>query len=145
MQDVPTRWGSTLLMITRLLKHKENVLAVLDETPSHKLTLLTENDWARLRGLAAILEPLEQASVQLGGEKYSSCGVVLPLLSHLLSTMGPNDDDAGYISRFKSMFYADMVTRRDSLKSKCFLLCSTALDPRFKSLKFLARNERSAV
>ena len=98
MRDTPAHCVSTLLMITRLIANKDSILNVLDETPNRKLSLPTENDWSRLASLATILKPLEQETVQLGEELYSSCEVVLPLLSHLLYTVQPKDD-AGYISK----------------------------------------------
>lgn len=133
-------------MIERLLKLKDDVLEVLeDEAVNHKLTLPSEADWNKLAGLHAILLPLEQATKLLGGENYSSCSVLLPLLCHLLHSMQANDDDPGYISRFKSMFYADLEPRKQMLMKKAFLLHSTALDPRFKLLKFLSRDSRTEV
>lgn len=56
IQDVSTRWNSTLFMIRRLLKNKEAVKATLDKQ-RHKLVLLSAAEWTKLEKLAAILEP----------------------------------------------------------------------------------------
>ena len=132
-------------MISRLLKHKDAVLEVLNDALKLTFTLPTETDWNRLEGLKTTLLPLETATVALGGEHYATCGILLPLFSHLLNTMKANDDDPGYISKFKSLFYADMQPRKELLLKKSYLLCGSALDPRFKSLKFLNREQRSNV
>lgn len=132
-------------MISRLLKHKNSVLDVLNESPKLAFALPTEADWSRLDGLRTILLPLETATATLGGEDYTTSSILLPLFSHLLKTMRANDDDPGYISRFKSMFYADLQPRKELLLEKNFLLWSSALDPRFKSLKFMNRESRTNV
>lgn len=80
----------------------------------------------------------------LGGEKYVSCSVVLPALRHLFRVMEPSDDDPGYILRFKKAFTTDLAQRKDSTNIK-WLKITTALDPRFKDLKCLPKEERSEV
>lgn len=56
VQDVSTRWNSTLFMIRRLLKNKDAVNATLAKQ-KHKLVLLSAAEWIKLEKLAAILEP----------------------------------------------------------------------------------------
>jgi len=145
IQDVPTRWNSTLQMIERLLRNKEPVIATL-AAPSHKhsLNLLTEAEWEKLRTLKMLLEPCRYATVVLGGEKYVSCSVVLPIVTYLRRFMVVSDDDPAFAVRFKTAFTNDLDARLGNCNVS-WLKLSTALDPRFKRLKCVPKAERGAV
>ncbi|XP_071376199.1 E3 SUMO-protein ligase ZBED1-like [Centroberyx affinis] len=86
IQDVSTRWNSSLAMISRLLKKQEAVKATLGRQ-KHKLVMLTTSEWDKLQRLETLLEPCRYVTELLGGETYVSCSVVLPALCHLYRTM----------------------------------------------------------
>ena len=69
-QDVPTRWGSTLIMIRQLLANKTHVLDVL-RSHQHSLVLLTDAEWKKSAKVAKLLGPCEEATTLLGGESMS--------------------------------------------------------------------------
>ena len=73
---------------------------------------------------------------RLGGEKYVSCLVVQPSIVHLLKVLRVSDDDPPYAARFESVFTKDLESRRDASNIE-WLKVATALDPSFKSLKYL--------
>ncbi|RXN29914.1 zinc finger BED domain-containing 1-like protein [Labeo rohita] len=56
IQDVPTRWNSTLEMVKRLSSNKEAVISALDNQ-EHKLVLPTATEWDKLQRLETLLEP----------------------------------------------------------------------------------------
>uniref|UniRef100_A0AAR2JYW7 BED-type domain-containing protein n=1 Tax=Pygocentrus nattereri TaxID=42514 RepID=A0AAR2JYW7_PYGNA len=137
IQDVSTRWNSTLFMIRRLLKNKEAVKATLDKQ-RHKL-VLSAAEWTKLEKLAAILEPCRHVFLTadtdlLGGETYVSCSAVLPV----------SDEDSTYIVKFKTAFMKDLSKQKAALNYD-WLKMATVLDPCFKDLKCLPREEREAV
>ena len=135
IQDVATRWNSTLLMIQRIVDNKEPVLATLsDPQHKHSLALPKEADWEKRRILQSLLEPSRYATELLGGERYISCSVILPTFCHLFHAMEPSDDDPAYVVRFKETFVADLQAGKESLNLP-WLKVATALDPRFKLLK----------
>lgn len=145
IQDVATRWNSTLLMIQRLVANKEPVLAtLLNPDHRHNLQLLSDAEWDKLRVIQALLEPSRYATELLGGEKYVSCSVVLPMICHLLLEMKTLEDDPPYVIRFKNAFIADLNARKQSCNLK-WLQIATALDPRFKLLKCVPKEEREAI
>ena len=80
----------------------------------------------------------------LGGEQYVSCSVVLPAYRHLVKVMEPSDNDPIYFVRFKKVFTTDLTQRKNST-NLTWLKIATALDPRFKDLKCLPKEERSEV
>ena len=146
IQDVPTRWGSTMNMIDRLVKHRESVTAVLtNEGHKHKLSLLTSTEWDKLVVTSKLLKPLEAATKLLGGEEYTSVSTALPIIGHLLLKYRTSDDDPLYVTRFKTALTADLETRREVLLQSMHVKLSTALDPRFKQLKCIPKPEREPV
>ncbi len=78
----------------------------------------------------------------LGGEQYVSRSVVLPALCHLNKIMESTDDDPVYVVKLKTIL--DLAKREDST-NLTWLKIATALDPRFKDLKCLPKNERTEV
>lgn len=70
--------------------------------------------------------------------------MVLPALCHLFRIMEPSDDDPVYVLRFKKVFTTDLAQRRDS-SNLTWMKIATALDPRFKDLKCLSKDERREV
>lgn len=80
----------------------------------------------------------------LGGETYVSCSVVLPALRHLDRTMEVSDEDPAYMVRFKTAFSKDLSQRQATLNHE-WLKLATVLDPRFKDLKCLLKEEREGV
>ncbi|XP_070761682.1 E3 SUMO-protein ligase ZBED1-like [Enoplosus armatus] len=143
IQDVSTRWNSTLDMISRLLKNQEAVFAALAKQ-KHKLVILTPSELVKLQKLATVLGPCRFVTELLGGETYVSCSVVLPALCHLCHTMEVSDDDSAYMVKFKTAFKKDLSQRKATLNHE-WLKMATVLDPRFKDLKCLARGERAEV
>ena len=80
----------------------------------------------------------------LGGETYVSCSVVLPALCHLHHSMEVSEDDPTYVGRFKAAFKKDLSERQANINNG-WLKITSALDPRFKDLKFLPREERDEL
>ena len=107
VQDVSTRWSSTLNMIQRLLANKDAVIQSL-ALHRHNVIPLAGSEWNKLSGIQKLLEPCEKASKILGGEKYVTISVVLPILAYLRREMTTTDDDPGYARKFKEAFYLDL-------------------------------------
>ncbi|XP_038129201.1 E3 SUMO-protein ligase ZBED1-like [Cyprinodon tularosa] len=133
IQDVSTRWNSSLAMISRLLENQEAIKATLSRQ-KHKLTMLKTSEWDKLQRLKTVLEPCS----------YVSCSVVLPALCHLYRTMEVSDEDPAYIGKFKTAFKKDLSERQANLNNG-WLNIASALDPRFKDLKCLKKGDREAV
>ncbi|XP_053293967.1 zinc finger BED domain-containing protein 4-like [Pleuronectes platessa] len=143
IQDVPTRWNSTLDMVKRLIGNKDAVTAALDQH-NHKLVMLTQQEWDKLQRLESLLDPCKYVTEILGGEAYVSCSVVLPALCHLRHVMEVTEDDPAYVVKFKTAFKTDLASRQKNTNNE-WLKIATALDPRFKDLKSLPKSERPEV
>ncbi|XP_051807666.1 E3 SUMO-protein ligase ZBED1-like isoform X1 [Acanthochromis polyacanthus] len=79
VQDVSTRWNSTLSMISRYLRNHEAVNATL-ATQKHKLATLTNPECDKLQKLEAVLEPCNSAP------EWSSASQLTPLRQSTTST-----------------------------------------------------------
>ncbi|CAJ1069764.1 E3 SUMO-protein ligase ZBED1-like [Xyrichtys novacula] len=112
IQDVPTRWNSTLAMVSRLLRNREAVQATLDQQNNNRLVMPTEAEWGKLQRLEVLLEPCRYVTELLGGEAYVSCSVVLPAFCHLDHLMDITDDDPTYVVKFKNAFQRDLAAWR---------------------------------
>ncbi|KAI4807792.1 hypothetical protein KUCAC02_027577 [Chaenocephalus aceratus] len=143
IQDVPTRWNSTLEMVKRLIRNQAAIKATLDQQ-QHKLVMLTPPEWDKIQRLGTLLEPCRYLTEILSGEAYVSCSVVLPALCHLRRVMEVSDEDPAYVVRFKAKFKEDLASRQEHTNN-AWLKIVTALDPRFKDLKSLPKTDREAV
>nr|XP_033473582.1 zinc finger BED domain-containing protein 1-like [Epinephelus lanceolatus] len=143
VQDVPTRWNSTLEMIKRVRRNRDPLHSMLTQQ-KHNLTLPTNSEYEKLEKLEKLLEPCRYITELLGGEKYVSCSVVLPALCHLQQVVKISDDDPAYTVRFKTAFTQDLNQRKEKTNLE-WLKVATALDPQFKDRKCLPRAERQPV
>ncbi|XP_039899173.1 E3 SUMO-protein ligase ZBED1-like [Simochromis diagramma] len=143
VQDAQTRWNSTLEMIKQIQRNKSVLTSILAQQNS-TVTMLTEQELDRLQKLEELLEPCRYVTELLGGERYVSCSMVLPALRHLFWVMERLDDDPVYVVKFKMVFTTDLAQRRAS-SNLTWLKIATALDPRFKDLKCLPKDERREV
>jgi len=138
-QDVPTRWNSVFEMLQSLLQAREALtLYMSDKERRYEGPKLFDSDWEKIAKFVKVLDIFRQATVLLGGDKYVVCSCVLPLLSSLTKHMTVNDDDPGYIARFKEASVNDFSERVADMKSIAVLKIATALDPRYKNLKCLS-------
>lgn len=140
---MPTRWGSTLAMMDRLLTERESVTLWLDKQYLH--LRLSESEWRKLEVMTNVLRKCEEVCTLLGGENYVTASVVLPACAYLKQQMAASDDDVGYERKFKEAFYTDLVSRLNRIDCNASLQIATALDPRFKTLKAIPKTDRNRV
>lgn len=97
-------------MLQSLLQAREETIAInmSGEEKQYKSPKLFNSVWEKISKHINILDLFCRAMVLLGGEKYVSCRCVLPLLLSLTKHMTVNDDDPGYIARFKATSVNDI-------------------------------------
>jgi hypothetical protein len=143
LQDVPTRWGSTLDMITRLIIQREAVSEWVGTQTG--LQPVSDSEWKKLEVMRDLLQPCEEVCKLLGGQEYVTASVVLPALALLKNKMTADDADSAYARRFKEGLYVDICHRMHNAETNATLQVATALDIRFKSLKSVPKNRRDQV
>lgn len=143
-QDIVTRWNSTYFMFESLMKAKRGIIDVLT-THSSNIRLPTTTEWEMIEKMIVCLKPCLEISELLGGSKYVTVSVVLPAVTHLKSSLRCSDVDPGYIARFKRTLTDDLITRVNDWCNLNVYQEATALDPRFKYLRCIGKNDRESV
>ena len=70
IQDVVTRWNSTLDMASRLCEQQAAIAAVLHGKRDLHHLELSPQEWHDLEDLTKLLEPFKNATEVLSGQKY---------------------------------------------------------------------------
>ena len=89
------------------------------------------------------MKPLVDITEAIGSEKWVTISTLRPILHKLLeSHFKPSTDDDQLIKSMKRVMLNDLQERYTG-ETLELLTKATFLDPRFKNLKFLSRNDRS--
>ena len=138
-QDVATRWNSTLFMLQSLLHSRWPISAVLSDSAKYRYLDMKPEQWELAEKLIEVLLPLQVATTFLSAEFNVSCSCVIPVLFGLIQSLEVSETDGSVIRQFKIKVVSDIKRRwsLDSLDPSNHLVLASALDPRFKQLKFL--------
>ena len=138
-------------MIQRLVANRWAVSAVLSDTSvtkrqDHTLNL-TPQQWVLLEELTKLLEPLEVATVFFCTERKVSISCILPIMHNVFTTLDGEEGDSASITVFKTALRESIMRRwsLDGIEPDSPLVLAAALDPRFKSLKFLTDDLKQSV
>lgn len=82
IQDVSTRWNSTLHMIERLLLLREPLSAVVSSLPTGP-PFLSATEWEMLSDWVPVLKPVEKMTIEMSGEQYPTMSMIIPLVRGL--------------------------------------------------------------
>ena len=148
IQEVTTRWNSAFAMLERLTEQQAAVSAVLAEskTSSDRDLILSSSEIAKIECIMGVLKPLAQATEMLSVEKMPSVSIVQPILTALLKRhLTPSDVEPSITNDLKSVISRNMQQHFSDESLRSLMLVASALDPRFKGLKFLSSSERSSV
>ena len=97
--------------------------------------LLTRGDMMRIRNLNKFLTKLDIFSTTLGGNKFVTSSIVMPVVKTMVKLLKVDEEDPTYISQMKEIMIEDFRKRCDDNLDIKFLCKTSALDPRFKNLK----------
>jgi len=135
-----TRWDSTYKMLATLLRQQQAICAVLLDSEKHsdKDLMPASQEFTVAEELLAILKPFNDTTEVVGGERYPTLSIVLPILCKLLHvTLKATNDDTHLAKEIKRVIRADLELRYQDKETETLLRIATYLDPRFKSLSFL--------
>ena len=137
--DVSTRWGSTAVMVKRILEQKEAIRIVLSSDHATSHLAITWQDIDLLTSIESFLSPLEDLTDTLLGETHVTISVVKPLLEHLITDLlSPNDGDTEFTKQMKQRCKAKILQQYEGdgiTDVKRLLDIATFLDRRFKHCK----------
>ena len=108
---------------------------------------LTDSQWSVVKGLLSILEAVDQVTITLSGEKYSTLSWCLPLLFGLCDAAKQEENDSITLSGIKKKL-TDQLNQHfklNNLEMSSALVLAAALDPRFRKLSFLSKSEQDKL
>lgn len=135
IQDVITRWNSTHNMLTSLVANRKAINNVLQDDAKWEHMRITALEVQKMEELIAFLAPFKEATEVLGGQKYCTGSIAYPIISKMLKKSQCRASDSAMIKDVKAAVNQDLNTRQSMMGT--ILLRASALDPRFKGLKFL--------
>ncbi|KAL5006049.1 hypothetical protein ScPMuIL_017207 [Solemya velum] len=104
---------------------------------------LTDRDLTNVEDLVTVLKPLRTITTVLCDEQNPTISLIYPLKQQILSLMQVQGTDSTMIKNVQNAICND-IQKRYSDKEE-FLLMTSALDPRFRSLPWLDDDKRFSV
>ena len=154
VRDVVNRWGSTKAAFESYLTHKDdlkdnlaydNMMAVNStirktiKKKYHKDLLIDASEMMMIEHVHKLFTKLDVYTTTLGGDKFVTSSIVVPVMKSIESVLKVQDEDPVYILDLKKEIFQQFKTRCSELLNVDILLKCSALDPRFKRLKFLRK------
>ncbi|XP_065181869.1 uncharacterized protein LOC135812429 [Sycon ciliatum] len=137
-------------MLVRLLELKLAVMAVLQEDSAHKSLLLKDHQWTLAQEVVDTLGPAATATTLLGGERYCTMSLLLPIVSSLHRAWqreSDADDATLAISSFRARLVEELEDKFSIAAIDALSLpsLSSAIDPRSLLLGYLDSDEDKAA
>lgn len=118
IQDVPTRWNSTLDMLDRLLKLTPAIMAMATDSKSTKTTKEAIKNYSFnfqeqsvLQQIVDVLSPYKKATTILCADTYPTMQKVIPVLLKLDQSTGIHEDDSEVLKKIKNILRDEMKKR----------------------------------
>ena len=128
-------------MMERLIEQKSAINVFLAENDCD-IELLTCTDFKLMENLIRLLEPLEIATTELSGDKYSSISLVIPILTQMHVTLKGMKFDDVYSRKIRDDLYASIKNRFNTIEKDKIYRNSKLLDPRIKDTCFILEENR---
>lgn len=145
IQDVPTRWNSTLDMLDRLLKLTPAIMAMATDSKSTKTTKEAIKNYSFnfqeqsvLQQIVDVLSPYKKATTILCADTYPTMQKVIPVLLKLDQSTGIHEDDSEVLKKIKNILRDEMKKRS---QDRDIPLLACLLNPGTKHLEFLSEEE----
>lgn len=116
----------------------------LNVEESHIITL-SRADLVNVEEAVKTLKPMKDATVCMSEESTPTVSLIAPVYAQLLQSMSDTIGDQPLIRHVKNAIKTDLLKRYNNEAEKKILHTSSALDPRFKGLPFLAEEEKLDV
>ncbi|CAH0717085.1 unnamed protein product, partial [Brenthis ino] len=150
IQDVVTRWNSTFYMLNRFVELKDKIKCALSNLDTGNLVMLTNYEWDVCPSLIIVLQPCEEVTREMSGQRYVSGSAVIPLTNGLISALNEiasltyrqeNNIDVfpDEIEMCRQDLLSEISTRFSYLEQSRTYAVAMFLDPRYK-LYFQSEN-----
>ncbi|XDV25419.1 hypothetical protein PO909_029340 [Leuciscus waleckii] len=146
IQDIMTRWNSSFEMLERFSEQQPAIMATLMSKDLRKGVTeytLSESDIANMDDIVQLMGPVKMATTVMCEEDQPTLSVIAPLQAKLLKHLQPCEDDSTLVAEIKRVMTNDLSTRYRGTQDA--LNIASALDPRFKELPYLEKEDREQV
>jgi hypothetical protein len=151
IQDVVTRWNSTLDMLERLMEQAPALHTAFMEPSIKKAIdikmLLSFEEQELIEKVVKLLEPFKRVTVILSRESEPTA--VMLLLKKVEGLLIETETDTTVIKKMKKVMRENIRRRyeKNQSENECMpvLPLASILHPRFKDMNFLDENDRSAA
>lgn len=142
INEVSTRWNSSLAMLERFAEQRTAVYAALDDLKCNDLLLgLSRVNAPDIELIISFLQPFKIATDIISGEAYCTISLIKPLLINLIAKCEPEASDPKIIADMKAAVLQDLGNRYSDPMTSSQLTISSLLDPRFKKLTNLSKRQ----
>nr|XP_054600927.1 E3 SUMO-protein ligase ZBED1-like [Nothobranchius furzeri] len=132
--ESPTRWGSRLAMIERILQQEKAISHVLKSDKKTKHVAPTWQDLDVVDSIKKALGPLRDFTDALSGEDYVSASYVKPVLYLLHNNLlKPEDDDTELTAQIKTSIVNYLTEKYQDPVTDALLDMASLVDHRFKT------------
>lgn len=148
VHDCATRWNSVYYMIKRLVRLRDPVTSLLGANRDSRHLQLAPAQWDLAEDVVEVLNSLEHVTTELSGELYATLSCVYPLLHGLYTILKPKaSGEHGAVKAMKNKLRQQLEERFGfPVPSPSSLpVLASALDPRFRRLKYISSPKRAAV
>ncbi|XP_062312171.1 E3 SUMO-protein ligase ZBED1-like [Osmerus eperlanus] len=132
--ESPTRWGSRLKMMERVLEQEKAITQVLAGDKKTRHLVPTWQDIQVLESVTAALKPLQDFTDALSGEAYVSVSYLKPVINLLnAEVLNLSKDDTELTKEIKIKVLDYLNNKYTDPATDELLSMATFLDPRFKT------------
>lgn len=148
-QDVPTRWNSTLEMLSRCFEVKDAIVSTLALLNTN-LSNVNQTEWKTVEKLIEILKIFQVTTEEISSEKTVTRSKVIAFVKcinkHMLSlSLQPPSEMPPHLQSVISCIQKEMFNRFKDIEENELSAQCTVLDPRFKKLGFDDENKFNAA
>ncbi|XP_049416948.1 E3 SUMO-protein ligase ZBED1-like [Epinephelus fuscoguttatus] len=151
LKRMSLRWNSALDMIERFLEQQPAICAALLSPQVRRcgsdICTLSDMDISTAEDIASALKPMKDATHIMSEDSTPTLSVIAPLHAQLLhdTEAAGVGADTPVIREIKLAIHEDLAKRYSSAQDKRMLHSASFLDPRFKALPFLTKEDQLEV
>ena len=145
--DSPENWMSTYSMLVDVKSRYSDFLkqGTTTHREQHPEMYYVGNEEKDMEDLLTVLQTLNTSAVALLEQETPMASIVIPIMFHLRKSLEKLEENSVFTKELKdSMLETVSGNYNDANVVESLTLCTT-LDPRFKSLPFMAEDERAAA